>query len=198
MQLSAARTLICVVLLSTLFPALSFAKKTAGILYGYSAPSSDAASSRFSYGVQGTMDLSNSIAVGLTLVYSSQDLTYTAGSNSTQYKFNMFFILADANFAADGLAKGLYFGIKVGMTKVDFGSSNSAIQGSDVVINSSAMTYGPKVGFDYEIGKAYALGGEMNYLFVNSVTQTNDVTGQEASLPRFKVFNIWGSFKFYF
>lgn len=193
-----SRILICAVLLSPLFPGQSLAKKSAGILYGYSAPSSDSASSRFSYGLLGATDISTKISLGMSFVFSTQDLTYVNGNTSTQYKFNMTFILLDANFNADGLLKGLSLGLNLGFTKVDFGTSNSAAQGQDVNVSGLATTFGPKAAFDYEIGKGYAVGAVLNYLFVNSIAKTNDVTGAEQSIPRFKVFNMWGTFKIYF
>lgn len=89
---------------------------------------------------------------------------------------------------------GLYIGGRVGL------SSKSASKGKTLDVSSTAFSFGPRLGVDFELVRGLTLGVDASYLWVNSSEAELEVNGikSKVELDGIQVFSTVATVKYHF
>ena len=153
-----------------------------GGLFGLSVPNADNTTSRTMYGLTAGAKVGSEFGIGLYYLTSRQNETINAVS--TPFNYDLYGV--DFGYYFEGDAKGVYFGGKLGTSKLS--TNNTAAQG----VTTSPMHYGVFAGYNYMIGSNFSIGGEASYI---SVSSSN---GNGLQINQFSMLDFLASVKFWF
>lgn len=157
-----------------------------GGLVGLSVPDADDTSARLGFGITGGAKLGSEWAIAGYYLSSSKE----EESNGIKGDFDYQFYGVEGSYHFEGEAKGVYLGVRAGMSKVKIGIPLSG--NVKVEFETSPFHWGPVAGFNYFLAENFSLGGDVSYLLVSSDKDDGVKTDS------FGVLNLMGSAKFWF
>ena len=136
-----------------------------GGMFGLSVPNADNTTSRTMYGLTAGAKVGTEFGIGLYYLTSRQN--ETMNSVSTPFNYDLYGV--DFGYYFEGEAKGVYFGGKLGTSKLS--TNNAAVPAQGVT--TSPMHYGVFAGYNYMIGSNFSVGGEASYISISSSNGNN-------------------------
>ncbi len=131
-----------------------------GGLFGLSVPSANNTSARPLYGIMGGAKLGSEYGVGGYYFSSSKKEDAGAGQ---KFDFNYDLYGVEGSYYFEGEAKGVFLGLRLGLSKVKSVSSNV-----------SPFHWGLVAGYNKFLGANFSLGGEVSYY---SIAAADPVSG---------------------
>lgn len=104
-------------------------------------------------------------------------------------KFDLNFYGVEGTYHFEGEAKGAYFGIRLGVTKIDIGSGASAV-------SSSPFHIGVVGGYNHWISDSISIGGDVSAYSVSKGDATA-LSGVTTSIDAFSALSFLGTLKFW-
>ncbi len=155
---------------------------------GLSIPNQDNTSTRGIYGITAGAKLGSEIGLGGYYFASSK----AESSNGVSFDFNYSLIGAELTYQFEGEAKGVYFGGRLGISRVENKPSTST-----TTYSASPFHYGAVVGYNHFINSNFSLGGDASYMMVDHSTAT--VAGVQTDVNKsFGMINLMFAGKFWF
>lgn len=141
-----------------------------GLSYGLSVPDQSGTTSRSILGFQGTAKLGSEWGLGGYYMTSSK----SEGGIASDFNYQFYGVKGTYHFEGD--ARGVYFGVAAGISKVHMSN-----------VDTSPTHFGVLAGYDKMLGDMFSIGGEFNYIAVGSSSTTYN--GAPASIPSFNTLN---------
>ncbi len=107
----------------------------------------------------------------------------TEGSSLGDFNYQFYGVKGTYHF--EGEARGVYFGVLAGISKVHVGN-----------IDTSPTHYGLLAGYDKMLGDMFSIGGEFNYIAVGSSSTT--YLNQSQTVSGFNTLNFAATLKLWF
>jgi hypothetical protein len=126
--------------------------------------------------------------IGTEFGFGGYYFTSPKDEGSTQGKFDLNFYGVEGTYHFEGEAKGAYFGIRLGITKIDSGTGSSAI-------SVSPFHVGVVGGYNHWLTDSISLGGDVTVYSVSKGDAT--VSGGTVSVDSFSALSFLGTLKFW-
>lgn len=157
----------------------------AGGLLGLSVPSASNSSARPMMGINAGAMLGTEFSVGGYYLYSGKK----ESSNGTDFDFIYQLYGVEAQYRFEGEAKGAFFGVRAGLSKVK-------LRVGSFEVETSPVHFGLVGGYDYRILPNVSLGGEISWMSLSQAETTT--AGLTVRSDSFNTLNFLGSAKFWF
>jgi hypothetical protein len=155
-----------------------------GGAFGLSVPTADNSTSRPIWGINAGAKVGSEYGLGAYYMSSSKDEGNALGT----FSYDLFGI--EAAYYFEGEAKGVYFGARLGSSKLKFGPTGSSI-------STSPVHYGVVAGYNHFIGSNFSLGGDISLLAIPGSSGTT-TTGATVNVNSFTMLNFMADAKFWF
>lgn len=181
--------LIAVVALTTVFT--SHAKAAAagekalwvGGAAGVLVPNKSETNPRGEYGVTVGAKIGTELGLGAYYFSSNKDEGATLG------KFDLSFYGVEGTYHFEGEAKGAYFGVRLGITKIDLGLS-------PYQVSASPFHVGAIAGYNHWVTENVSIGGDLSFYSVSKGTDTS-FSGVTVSVDGFSALSFLATVKFW-
>lgn len=150
---------------------------------GFFVPAESRASGREQYGVTAGAKIGTEMGLGAYYLTSKKDEGGTLG------RFNLDFYGLEGSYHFEGEAKGAYFGLRLGITKIDFG-----VPGTQVSV--SPFHAGVFAGYNHWLGESVSLGADVGFYSV-SKGEATALNGTTVSVDSFSALNFLATLKFW-
>lgn len=154
-----------------------------GGMYGISVPNHSNTTSRPMAGITGGAKLGSDYAIGAYYLSSTKDED-TATAKSA---FNYDLYGAEFTYHFEGEAAGVFFGGRIGTSKVTKG-----------IVTTSPYNIGAVVGFDRMLGKTFSIGGDFSWMNVASSNGTGSGQTTSTDISGFNMLNFMATLKIWF
>jgi hypothetical protein len=148
----------------------------AGGLFGLTVPNADGTTARPIFGITAGAKLGSEYGLGVYYMSS------TKKENAGKFDFDLYGVEFGYHFEGD--AKGVYFGGRLGTSKVNVQSAST-----------SPFHWGVMAGYNYMLGEHFSVGGEAGFMSVASSTDSSAVGGR---IDGFNLLNFVATGKFWF
>lgn len=156
-----------------------------GGLLGMSVPDAEDSSARPMFGINGGAMLGTEYSLSGYYLTSSQE----EDVDGTKIDFNYALYGVQGAYHFEGEAKGVWFGLKLGMSKLDVGVGA-------LKVNTSPMHWGLAAGYDYWMTDMISIGGEASYISIAESDET--INGVTVTTDAFGTINLLASVKLWF
>lgn len=149
---------------------------------GVLVPNRSSSTARGAYGVTLGAKIGTEMGLGAYYFSSKKD------EGGTQGKFDMDFYGIEGSYRFEGEAKGAFFGLRLGITKMDFGPTPS--------VSASPFHFGVFAGYDHMVTNSISIGGDVSFYSVSKGEATS-LTGATTSVDTFSALSFLATLKFW-
>lgn len=150
---------------------------------GFFVPNESRASGREQYGATIGAKIGTEMGLGAYYLTSKKDEGGTLG------RFNLDFYGVEGSYHFEGEAKGAYFGLRLGITKIDFGTTAAQV-------SASPFHAGLFAGYNHWLGESVSVGADVSFYSV-SKGEATALNGTTASVDSFSALSFLATLKFW-
>ncbi len=150
---------------------------------GFFVPNENRASGREQYGATVGAKIGTEMGLGAYYLTSKKDEGGTLG------RFNLDFYGVEGSYHFEGEAKGAYFGLRLGITKIDFGVTGAQV-------SASPFHAGLFAGYNHWLAESVSVGADVSFYSV-SKGEATALNGATVSVDSFSALSFLATLKFW-
>ncbi len=148
---------------------------------GVLVPNRSSSTARGAFGVTLGAKVGTEMGVGAYYFSSKKD------EGGTQGKFDMDLYGVQGSYHFEGEAKGAFFGLRLGIAKMDFGVPTAQV-------SASPFHFGVFAGYDHFITNSFSVGGDVSFYSVSKGEATS-LAGTTVSVDAFSALSFLATLK---